>query len=80
MRSYGYPSGLITRHSKSVRSYRLILSLNQSSARYESYQSANAPFSPFIDKLGVPVNDPWRRSATRDKTARSVERVMSACA
>jgi hypothetical protein len=38
------------------------------------------PFSPFIHKLGLPANGPWRRSATRDKTARSVERVMSACA
>jgi hypothetical protein len=60
-------SGLITRHSKSVRSYRLILSLNQSSARYESHQSANAPFLPFIHKLGMPANGPWQRSATRDK-------------
>jgi hypothetical protein len=35
-------SGSITRHSKSVRSYRLILILNQNLARYGSGLSANA--------------------------------------
>ena len=33
--------------------------------------------SPLVHKLGGPVNGPWRCSATRDKTARSVEHVMA---
>src|SRR5256886_13153011 len=53
-----------------------ICRLARADHRHESHQSANAPFSPFIHKLGVPVDGPWRCSATRGKTARSVERVM----
>jgi hypothetical protein len=46
-------------------------------AQYESLQSANTSFSPLVHKLGMPVNGPWQCSATRDKTARSVELVMA---